>query len=89
MNKIGSRAEVFHGNAEKTKGGLTKTDLKKNIYGNIVSIKQSNRMSGDSNPLRLNGYLQKKNSGKFGPNNDNSDNKDQIKSEKEWSFFYT
>ena len=60
MKKIGSRAEVYHGNAEKTKGGLTKDDLKINNYGNIVSIKQSNRM-GSSNPLRQKGYLQDKN----------------------------
>ena len=35
--KIGSRAEVFHNNAEKTAGNLMKKDLKKNKYGNIVS----------------------------------------------------
>ena len=27
MSAIGSRAEVFHGTAEKTSGGLTKKDL--------------------------------------------------------------
>jgi hypothetical protein len=84
MKKIGSRAEVYHGNAEKTKGGLTKDDLKQNDYGNIVSIKQSNRMLGSANPLRKKGYLQEPNSGKFGPNN-NDENKTTNK--KEWSFF--
>ena len=84
MKKIGSRAEVYHGNAEKTKGGLTKDDLKINNYGNIVSIKQSNRMLGSSNPLRQKGYLQDKNSGKFGPNNKNET---EEVSKKEWSFF--
>ena len=97
---IGSRAEVFHGNATKTKGGLTKEDLKLNNYGNIVSIKQSNRMTGDNNPLRKKGYLQTKNSGKFGPNNisdNNSDNEPdnnelennelEQKTKKEWFFF--
>ena len=33
---VGSRAEVFHGNADKTAGGLTKKDLKMND-GRIVS----------------------------------------------------
>ena len=33
---IGSRAEVFHGNADKTSGGLTKKDLKMKD-GRIVS----------------------------------------------------
>jgi len=38
---IGSRAVVFHGNADKTSGGLVKSDLKKNKYDKIVSIKAS------------------------------------------------
>ena len=33
---VGSRAEVFHGNADKTAGGLTKKDLKMKD-GRIVS----------------------------------------------------
>ena len=37
IKKIGSRAEVLHGTAEKTSGNLMKKDLKKNKYGNIVS----------------------------------------------------
>ena len=37
----GSRAEVFHGTAKKTTGGLTKKHLKKNKRGRIVSIKKS------------------------------------------------
>lgn len=37
---VGSRAQVFHGTAKHTSGGLTKSDLmKKN--GRIVSKKQS------------------------------------------------
>jgi len=41
MSNTGSRAQVFHGNAEKTTGGLTKSDLKKNDNGKIVSKKAS------------------------------------------------
>ncbi len=37
----GSRAEVFHGTAKKTAGGLTKKHLQKNKRGRIVSIKKS------------------------------------------------
>jgi len=67
MKNIGSRAEVFHENAKKTKGNLKKKDLKINKYGNIVSKKQSQRMKGKNNPLRKLGYLQYNNSGEFGP----------------------
>ena len=38
---VGSRAQVFHGNAEKTLGGLVKSDLVKNSQGLIVSKKKS------------------------------------------------
>ena len=41
MEKIGSRAKVMHGTAEKTTGGLTQKDLKYNNYGKIVSKKAS------------------------------------------------
>ena len=41
--KIGSRAEVFHGLAESTTGGLTKDDLIKNPKGVIVSKKMRER----------------------------------------------
>ena len=34
---IGSRAQVWHGTAYKTSGGLTKTDLMMNKEGRIVS----------------------------------------------------
>jgi hypothetical protein len=58
----GSRAQVMHGTAYKTSGGLTKKALKYNKHGGIVSVKKSN-----SNPLaRLTraGYRTVK--GKFG-----------------------
>ena len=37
---FGSRAEVFHGTALKTTGGLLKKDLMKNKHGEIVSKKK-------------------------------------------------
>lgn len=42
-SKIGSRRKVWNGTAEKTKGGLTRKDLKQNKYGRIVSVKRSLR----------------------------------------------
>ena len=41
--KVGTRAQVMHGTAEKTKGGLTKAHLKYNKYGRIVSKRKSAR----------------------------------------------
>ena len=40
MSGIGSRAEVFHGNAHHTSGGLTKSDLMSKD-GRIISKAQS------------------------------------------------
>ena len=37
---VGSRAQVWHGTAYKTSGGLTKKDLTKNKHGHIVSAKK-------------------------------------------------
>jgi DVNP family len=37
---VGSRAQVYHGNADRTAGGLTKKDLKKKD-GEIVSKKKA------------------------------------------------
>lgn len=45
MHTIGSRAQVMHGTAQRTAGGLTKADLKMNKWGRIVSRKKSSRMS--------------------------------------------
>ena len=41
MIATGSRAQVMHGTALHTSGGLTKKDLKKNKNGKIVSRKRS------------------------------------------------
>ena len=40
MMTVGSKAQVFHGTAKHTKGGLTRADLVKNKRGKIVSRKQ-------------------------------------------------
>lgn len=37
---IGSKAEVYHGSAARTSGGLTRKDLTMNKRGRIVSLKQ-------------------------------------------------
>ena len=38
---IGSRAQVWHGTAYQTSGGLKKPDLRKNKWGRIVSKRAS------------------------------------------------
>jgi len=54
--KVGSRRKVWNGTAEKTKGGLTRKDLKQNKYGRIVSVKRSLRGGAlqDSQPEEKN-----------------------------------
>ena len=41
MSKIGTKAQVYRGTADKTSGGLTREDLKRNSSGNIVSKAKS------------------------------------------------
>ena len=48
MLDIGSKAQVFHGTAEKTAGGLVKKDLFLDLDGRIKSKKQSK--AGKKNP---------------------------------------
>jgi hypothetical protein len=60
---FGSRAEVFHGNAKKTTGGLTKKDLIKNKHGEIVSRKKHVTAKREKR-LEKYGYFAQK--GKFG-----------------------
>lgn len=40
IKAIGSKAEVWHGAASHTSGGLHKSDLMKNKSGRIVSVKK-------------------------------------------------
>ena len=61
--RLGSRAEVFHGKAEQTTGGLRKKDLIKNKHGEIVSKKKHNTAKKEQR-LKKHGYFTEK--GKFG-----------------------
>jgi len=61
---VGSRAQVWHGTAYKTAGGLTKTKLKKNKHGKIVSRAKSAKGPQMLKRLHRKGYFTKK--GQFG-----------------------
>ena len=63
MPQIGSRASVIHGKAHHTSGGLTKTDLKYNKWGRIVSRKKSAKAKKENRLVKLGFKTQK---GKFG-----------------------
>jgi len=63
MKTFGSRAEVFHGTAKKTTGGLGKGGLIKNKNGEIVSRKKHLTAKKEKR-LEKYGYFAKK--GKFG-----------------------
>jgi hypothetical protein len=60
---IGSRAEVWHGSAKKTSGGLTKSHLMKNKSGHIVSRKKHFSAKKDNRLVKA-GFKTKK--GHFG-----------------------
>ena len=59
----GSRAQVWHGTAHKTSGGLIKSQLLKNKHGRIVSKKKHTTAKREKR-LEKHGYTAKK--GKFG-----------------------
>lgn len=61
---IGSRAQVHHGTAYKTPGGLKKNNLKKNKHGKIVSRAKSAKGAQMLKRLTNKGYHTRK--GKFG-----------------------
>ena len=63
MQRVGSRAQVMHGNAKMTGGGLRKKDLKYNKQGKIVSKKMSQRAKKEKR-LQKAGYTTRK--GQFG-----------------------
>ena len=66
MIKEGSRAQVYHGTAEETSGGLIRNDLIM-VNGRIKSKRLSIMMSNpNKNPLVKLNLLVKKGSGKFG-----------------------
>lgn len=61
--RVGTRAQVMHGTAHHTPGGLTKTDLKYNKWGRIVSRKKSAKAKKENRLVKLGFKTQK---GKFG-----------------------
>ena len=63
MKRIGSRAQVMHGTAHHTSGGLTRKDLKMNKWGRIVSKAKSAKAKKENRLVKL-GYKTEK--GKFG-----------------------
>lgn len=60
---IGTRAQVWHGTAKKTSGGLTKAALMMNKHGRIVSRKKHNTAKREKRLVKA-GFLTKK--GQFG-----------------------
>ena len=60
---LGSRAQIWHGTAYKTAGGLTKSDLHMNKHGRIVS-KKKHQTAKKEKRLEKAGYKTKK--GVFG-----------------------
>ena len=63
MLSVGSKAQVYHGTAKHTAGGLTRKDLMKNKRGKIVSRKQAAAGKKAYSRLVKAGYKPKK--GKF------------------------
>ena len=57
--RLGTRAEVMHGTAKMTSGGLMKKDLKYNKRGKIVSAKASAAAKKTNNLVKA-GYTTKK-----------------------------
>ena len=63
MPAVGSKAQVFHGSAKHTSGGLKKADLVQNKHGRIVSRRKMMAGKKALKHLRAAGYTAKK--GKF------------------------
>jgi len=61
--QIGSRAQVMHGTADHTTGGLKTGDLKYNKWGRIVSRKKSAKAKKENRLVKL-GFKTRR--GKFG-----------------------
>lgn len=71
MNTVGSRAEVFHGTAMKTSGGLTKKDLIQGVDGRIkskaASCAAADRLKREGKKAMTNVFKPKKNGFKLQP----------------------
>lgn len=63
MKRVGSRAQVMHGTAHHTPGGLTRKDLKMNKWGRIVSKAKSAKAKKENRLAKMGFKTQK---GKFG-----------------------
>lgn len=63
MVTVGSKAQVFHGTAKHTSGGLEKKDLVQNKHGRIVSRRKQAAGRKALKHLKNAGYTAKK--GKF------------------------
>ncbi len=60
MMTVGSKAQVFHGSAKHTSGGLTRKDLMKTKAGRIVSRKKHTAGLKAIKKLKKMGYVAKK-----------------------------
>jgi hypothetical protein len=60
MVTVGSKAQVFHGTAKHTSGGLTKKDLMKTRKGRIVSKRKHAAGLKAIKQLKKSGYVAKK-----------------------------
>ena len=60
MMTVGSHAQVYHGTAKHTSGGLTKKDLMKTKKGRVVSKKKHAAGLKAIKRLRKLGYVAKK-----------------------------
>ena len=60
MLTIGSKAQVYHGTAKKTSGGLTKKDLMKTKRGRIVSKRKHQIGLKRIKTLRRQGFVARK-----------------------------
>lgn len=76
MKKRGTKTEVFNGLAEKTSGGLKKSDLIQNKRGNIVSKKRSEQ--GSKQFKNIEPFIKNK-----GPKTIHEAKQEQLKKEKE------
>ena len=60
MQTTGSKAQVWHGTAKHTTGGLTKGNLMKNKHGRIVSKRKHDLGKKSIKNLKKLGYVAKK-----------------------------
>jgi hypothetical protein len=83
MQTFGSRAEVFHGTAMKTTGGLTKKDLEQDKYGRIISKAASKaalaRMKDEGKKAMVKVFKPKKSGFKLQPKSGSAAYKKLIK----------